>query len=439
MTAQLTRRQFLAGSAAAAGVAALGSGCGSGSGKTTLTIMGNHPSEITDQDVAEFEAKYPDVKIKFVAVTTTLLTAMFAAGDPPDIVRDQGVPNTPYLVARDLALNLDPYFAKSTALRPNKLAAVDDTWRYDGKEQGKGPRYGLAKDYSQDAMVWCNTKPFTDAKVDLPSATEPMSYDEMLDMGMRLTKRSGAKYSVYGVYPPYDVSLTAGFLNMVASAGGSVFNEDFSKVDFSAPEALAALKWYLKYAAAKAGPTVAKPLPAGAWPAFDGDQLAMVGYGYWFSGEIATDTKIQNHMRFIPAPQFGKTRVSPCFSATGHWIPKKAKHKEEAWAFFEHYFGGPPAARRAESGWGLPGITALNAKLPRAKPYQKQAVDVQDREFKYYSVLKFSPYISVSAIDASLGQELVKGLDANLSAGKLADAINGTLNPLLKQGKELIT
>ena len=51
--------------------------------------------------------------------------------------------------------------------------------------------------------------------------------------------------------------------------------------------------------------------------------------------------------------QFGKTRVSPCFSATGHWIPKKAKHKDEAWAFFEHYFGGPPAARRAESGWGL--------------------------------------------------------------------------------------
>jgi multiple sugar transport system substrate-binding protein len=401
--------------------------------------MGNNPSEITDQDIAEFETKHPDVKIKMVTVSTTLLTAMFAAGNPPDVVRDQGVPNTPYLVARDLALNLDPYFAKSTVLAPDKLAQVDDTWRYDGKEQGKGPRYGLAKDYSQDAMIWCNSEVFHNGGVAPPSTSEPISYDEMLDMGNRLTKRSGAKYSVYGVYPPYDVSLTAGFLNMVASAGGSIFNDDFSKVDFSAPEPLSALKWYLKYATAKVGPTVSRPFPAGAWPAFDGNQLAMLGYGYWFSGEIATDPKIQDRMRFIPAPQFGSTRVSPCFSATGHWIPKKSKHKDEAWAFFEHYFGGPPAVRRAESGWGLPGVTAMNAKLPKAKPYQRQALEVQNKEFAHYSVLKFSPYVSISAIDASLSQELVKGLDNGLPAGKLADAVNGTLNPLLQQGKELIT
>ena len=437
MAAQLSRRRFLAGAATAAGVAAL-SGCGSSGGKTTLTIMGNSPSEITVQDIAEFEAKHPDVKIKMVTVTTTLLTAMFAAGNPPDIVRDQGVPNTPYLVARGLAENLDPYFAKSTVLSPDKLAQVDDTWRYDGKEQGKGPRYGLAKDYSQDAMMWYNPTLFDKAKVDQPSDTDPMSYDEMLDISQRLTSRSGVKYSVYGLYPPYDVSLTAGFLNMVASAGGSIFNDDFSKVDFSAPEPLAALKWYLKYAAAKVGPTVARPLAAGAWPAFDGNQLAMLGYGYWFSGLIATDVKLQKDVRFMAAPQFGSTRVSPCFSATGHWIPKAAKHKDAAWAFFEHYFGGPPAIRRAESGWGLPGVTSMESKLPTAKPYQKQALSVQKNEFKYYSVLKFSPYISISAIDASLGQELVKGLDSGAAAGKLADAINDTLNPLLKQGRELI-
>jgi len=118
---------------------------------------------------------------------------------------------------------------------------------------------------------------------------------------------------------------------------------------------------------------------------------------------------------------------------------REAKHKAEAWAFFEHYFGGPPAARRAESGWGAARYHGAHAKLPAAKPYQRQALDVQDKEFSHYSVLKFSPYISVSAIDASLSQELVKGLDGGLSAGKLADAINSTLNPLLQQGKELIT
>lgn len=77
--------------------------------------------------------------------------------------------------------------------------------------------------------------------------------------------------------------------------------------------------------------------------------------------------------------------------------------------------------------------------LPREKKYQRQALAVQDKEFAYYSVLKFSPYVSISAIDSSLAQELVKGLDSGASAGKLADAVNRKLNPLLERGRELIT
>lgn len=300
MRAALSRRRFLGAGVATIGTAALSAACGSGDGRTTLTIMGNSPSEITDADISSFEKKHPDIKIKMVTPSDTLLTAMFAAGDPPDVVRDQGVPNTPYLVKRGLVENLDPYFAKSKVLAPDKLAQVDDVWRYDGKEQGKGPRYGLAKDYSQDAMCWCNTRVFEKTGVDLPSMTDPISYDEWLDMAQRLTQRKGVRYSSYGMDRPFDVSLTAGFLNMVTSAGGSIFNDDFTKVDFSAPESLSALKWYLKYAAAKVGPTVAQPLSAGAWPAFDGDTLATLGYGYWFSGEIAGDPKLQDHVSFRP-------------------------------------------------------------------------------------------------------------------------------------------
>lgn len=438
MSGRFSRRRLLAGAAAAAGVAAATSACGSGGGNTTLTIMGNHPSEITDADVAGFHKRYPNIKIKFVTNSIQLLTAMFAAGDPPDIVRDQGVQNTPYLVKRDLAEDLAPYFAKSTVLADDKIAAVDDVWRYDGSVQGKGPRYGLAKDYSQDAMLWCNLKVFEKAGVDPPDPTKPMSYDEMLDVAKRITKRKGAQYSAYGLYPPFDVSLSAGVINMVTSAGGSIFNDDYTKVDFSAPEAKSALQWYLDYADAQVGPTVARPLAAGAAAAFFADQLGMVGYGYWFGGEVAGNPQVQDHVRFVSAPQFGSTRTSPCFAATGHWIPKTSKHKEEAWKFFEWYFGEQPAIDRAKSGWGLPGITAMNADLPKDKPYQKQALQVQNAEFRYMSVLKYSPYVAFTALDASLSQAFVKGLESGLSAGRLADLVNDTLNPLLQQGKELV-
>jgi len=155
--------------------------------------MGNSPSEITVDDVAEFEAKHPDVKIKFVTVTTTLLTAMFAAGNPPDVVRDQGVPNTPYLVKRGLAENLDPYFAKSAVLAPDKLAQVNDTWRYDGKEQGK------VRDTAWPRTIpktrWRGATPRYSTMPELIRRRPPirLSYDEMLDLGKRLTKRKRRK------------------------------------------------------------------------------------------------------------------------------------------------------------------------------------------------------------------------------------------------------
>jgi multiple sugar transport system substrate-binding protein len=77
--------------------------------------------------------------------------------------------------------------------------------------------------------------------------------------------------------------------------------------------------------------------------------------------------------------------------------------------------------------------------LPREKPYQKESLEVQDRELKHFSVLQYSPYVSFTALDAALSKELRKGIESGLSVGKLADAVNDTLNPLLRLGKELVS
>ncbi|HEY9293754.1 MAG TPA: hypothetical protein VIP98_20950, partial [Microlunatus sp.] len=175
------------------------------------------------------------------------------------------------------------------------------------------------------AMFWCNAAAFSEMGVDLPSATDPISYDDWLQLAGDLTKRKGAQYQLYGLDPPFEVSLTAGLMNMVTSSGGSIFTNDFSRVDFSSPEARSALSWYLKYAAAGVGPTVARALPAGGYPTFSADKLAMVGFGYWLSGQIAGDDKLQDHVQFRPAPRFGSTRTSPCFAGTGMWIPKRSR------------------------------------------------------------------------------------------------------------------
>ena len=112
---------------------------------------------------------------------------------------------------------------------------VNGVRRYDGTAQGRGPLYGMAKDYSQDAMYWYNTALFDAADVDYPSETEPVTYDQWLEMGRALTQEDGGTTTVYGLSAGggghFDHADT-----QAPAAGGSLFSEDLGSVDFSSPE-----------------------------------------------------------------------------------------------------------------------------------------------------------------------------------------------------------
>jgi multiple sugar transport system substrate-binding protein len=75
--------------------------------------------------------------------------------------------------------------------------------------------------------------------------------------------------------------------------------------------------------------------------------------------------------------------------------------------------------------------------MPDSSPAQKQALAVQRAEQRFFSTLTFSPYVRVDAADAAVTQQLTEPLKSGASAGATADALNGKLNDLLKQGKEL--
>jgi ABC-type glycerol-3-phosphate transport system substrate-binding protein len=444
--AALTRRRFLTASAGLAATAAGGgllSACASSvsgnkanSSSQTLTLM-TKANEFDAKAVAAAEQAI-GAKIKLVVADVTKLTAMLASNEPPDLVRGSGALDTPYLAARGVVLDLDPYFAKSQLLKVDDLDPVNDVWRFDGQKQGTGPRYGMAKDYSQDAMIWYNTKLFDAAKVAYPSDTTPLGYAEWLELGKKLTKTSGGKTIQYGMNGT-GLGLFASLINMVTSAGGRLFSEDLATVDFSSAEAQAALTWYIDYAKANVGPSVVNPNPDGwDWPPYQAGRMAMAQDGYWFGGAIGGDAKVAATSRFAPAPQFGSNRVSPCFGATGYWIPKASKNKDLAWKFFEWYFGGEPAQQRAASGWGIPTLKSLRAKMPQEQPYQKQAYAVQEAELSHFSVLSFTPYLRVEALDAVLNQQLPGAIKGAASVGALADALNAEMNKQLKAGKELV-
>lgn len=441
----LDRRSFLAVSAGTALAATGLSACagsvsngtnGSGGGKTTLTVM--TVDNEWDKKGLKAAEEALGMNLNVIIWDATKLNAMLAAKNPPDVVRGFGATETPYFAARGLMTDLDPYFAKSSVLQPSDLDPVNDVWRYDGKKQGAGPRYGMAKDYSQDSMFWYRSDLFEAAKLDAPSETKPISYDEWLDLGEKLVKRRLGKVKVYGLNAT-GMGVFPQLMGMTASAGGSLFAEDLATVDFSSPEALKALRWYLEYAKADIGPSVVNPNPDG-WdgPTYQANRMAMSCNGYWFGGLIGGDPKLAGVSRFAPAPQLGANRVSSCFGATGFWIPRDAKNKDAAWKFFEWYFGGKPAQDRAASGWGIPSLKSLRAKMPQTTDFQKQAFAVQEQELPHFSVIGFTPYAQQAALEGVLNKVLPGAVKSGTSAGKVADQLTSRMNEQLAQGKELV-
>ncbi|MFJ8539984.1 extracellular solute-binding protein [Streptomyces sp. NPDC093591] len=443
--ASLSRRRFLSLSAggAAAGAAAL-SGCalqvsnGAGGGAGETITMMVKADDITPELVQQ-ALKDTGITIKRVDWDITKLIAMLTSGNPPDLVRAVGATDAAYFAARDVMEELDPYFAKSSVLKVEDLDPVNDLWRYDGRTQGKGPRYGMAKDFSQDSMFWYNTAAFDKKGVDYPSETEPITFEEWLENAQRLVQRSKGQTTVSGGSYNGLLRLTL-MATMTASAGGSLFNDDFSRVDFTTPEARKALTWYMDYCNLKVGPSPIQPDPNG-WdgPTYQAGRLAMSNAGYWMGGMIGTDKKLAQVSRLAPAPVFaGGPRISACQGGTGLWMPRKARNKDAAWRIFEWYFGEAPAKARASGGWGIPTLKSLRPLMPAQEDYQKRTLKAQQNELKHFSVVSLTPYITGDAFESLFNQVAPAGMKGEISVDTLAGRLNSVINEQLKRGKEQV-
>jgi len=440
-----TRRSVLKGFGALAGGAVLAA-CGSSGGSNsaakvsdikpgTLTIM-SPTGEITADQVAAFQKAYPQVKVTQINTDPTRLNAMLAAGNPPDLVRDAGTDVTPYIASQGLALNLDSYFEQSSVLKESDIMPVNDAWKWDGKQQGQGSRYGIAKDWSQDAMWWYNTEMWSAAGLKPRDADTPVSYDELLTAAKAMTKVSGGKTSQFGLwYVTPDIDRIAA---MVATAGGRIISDDLSTVDFSSAEARQALLWIVSAGKEGLGYSVVNPPADWDGPEVFAGKQAMACQGYWFTGFTeATAPAFESKLQFNAAPLLGSTRISPTFGAVGYWIPAKAKNPAASFAWMETYCGGAIAKARIAAGDGLPSLKSLLPLLPQRNAFEKKVVATQHNELNYIKVVQVaSPYALNTAINPSLAKDFPKAISGGMSVGALADLLTTDVNAVLAAGKK---
>jgi multiple sugar transport system substrate-binding protein len=433
---RIGRRQLMLTAALAVAVPMLAVGTIGAAAQTTLTVMAG-PQEFTEAMIADFEAKNPDIKVNLILHDPTRLNTMLAAGNPPDIATGAAVASA-NINARGLATDLTPYLAASTVLKEDDLAPVNDSFRWDGTQSGQGPIYGIVKDFSQDATLWYNTALFDAAGVPYLSETEAITYDELLEIAKKLTVSNGGTTTVYGAGLEWAWNLYGPISAMVMQQGGSLFNDELTEINLTSPEARKAFQWYVDFAKAGVGPTSLDPLPdVSDYGTFAAGRMAITQDGYWFGGNFASDEAMQT-VKMAPAPVMGDTRASPTYAGMGWWIPEQAKNKDAAWKVMEYFMAGPPAVTRAESGWGLPGLTSLMSQLPQGKPWQKAAHGTALNELQYSVPLPDSPYISSDLINATLDKYLQAAIKGEMSVDDATAAAQEELNKVLAQGKDQI-
>ncbi|QHW31616.1 sugar ABC transporter substrate-binding protein [Paenibacillus rhizovicinus] len=393
--------------------------------KTSITA-----GELSKDQIAEFEKEHPNIHVEIEEVDATKLAAELATGDAPDVIRILGVQDLPSYVIKGIATDLTDRINTSTVFKADDLMDITNVYRFDGKTVGAGPIYGLPKDWSNDYAIFYNKKAFDAAGVPLPSTTEPMTLPEFIDLAKKLTiKGADGKIKQYGigtnsgskVEPTYD-----GMLEYLLSAGVNINTDDFSSINFDNPAVKDYINTWLDAVKNNVGPNSVNNDQSDSGDLFFKNQVAMQVFGYWYSGVIRNEERAKSHIEdfgMLPTPIApGGTRVAPTGSATGGIINAASKHPDEAWTFFEWYFGGKPADDRAKTGWGLPIFKSKMASLPAVTAFDKQVNEVMKGEIENSNkYIIWNPYLGNGggAVFSKYSQPLLFGKSS------IEDAIKG--------------
>ena len=96
---------------------------------------------------------------------------------------------------------MQSYVDKSGIDLKDMWASALGRYQYDGKVLAKGDQYALPKDIGPSVLYY-NKDLFKKAGVEFPSSEKPMTFEELLALSQKLTKKDTAgKITQYGIGP----------------------------------------------------------------------------------------------------------------------------------------------------------------------------------------------------------------------------------------------
>jgi multiple sugar transport system substrate-binding protein len=393
--------------------------------------------EFTEDHVNEFEADNPGISLEVLEADLTRFFAMYAAGTPPDLLRVQA-PSIPQYLARNMLLDLTPFFEASDILRLDDLAPANNYYRAgDPLSVGQGPIYGMVKDFSPDHTIFANTQLFEDAGVPVPDDTQALTYDEIEDISREITTFVGDRLEVLGY--AYETGWVDRFImNKLAETGENIFSADFTQLVIRDNEAAyEAGRYYYDLAQERLTLSVINPSPTD-WFGNDFTQgtLAMAQYGFWF-GAMAESEITEGDVIMLPGPTWTGVRRNPTVTATGMIISRPTNVPQAAWRVFEYYNGEEPALERAASGWGVPGLESMYDLIPSETEYEQQKLRVLLGELALETPpLQFNPYLGEEVVATTWNSQMDRALTGELTFDEALANVESQVNAAIQDGIE---
>lgn len=287
---------------------------------TELTVwMGSWWSDKVPQITKEFEAAYPQYKLKIDALPINgyfdNAAAAILAGNPPDVL-DIDITQVATFAAKNLLTDIS-----STV--ESKLKASDFIklcWEYS---HYKGKMYGMPNRGTGNVYFY-NKKMFDDAGVAYPK--DGWNYDDLLAMAKKITV-PGQKYGVGIAADLSDPSnVWSSFVGVLWAFGGEIMNADATVCTMDSPGAIKAIAWWTElYTKQKVVPegSLGYTISRDVVPLLSAGKVAMLPFGV--SG---ADT-----FKKVPGLQWDLVQAPGGFNRGGGWtytIPVTAAHKQAA-------------------------------------------------------------------------------------------------------------
>jgi multiple sugar transport system substrate-binding protein len=289
---------------------------------------GAYSDKIAMQQIEAFQKANPDITVDFDSTPGDIyqkLLLEYAAGTAPDTwFADPGSAGLAW--HKNIAVDLEPHLSADPSF--NKEHYIDNAWV--GSLYG-GKRYGLPWD-SGALLVAFNIDMFNEAGVPIPDPKKPLTWDDLLQIGPKLTIDFNGKHPDQTGFDPtqikqYGFAFRTRYLFPWFWTNGAEFIDADGNMPIDSPEAIEAIQ----FAADLGTKHFISPSPAyqqSAETSLTGRTLAMHYNGVWIMGEN-NDAKL--NWGALPFP------MKKVPASYGHYSPlmltSQSKKQDAAYKF----------------------------------------------------------------------------------------------------------